>query len=97
MVAKPKGALPVASLALATIALPLFAGCLGFGSAVSIGTQPQNHSVSVRTRTAGPHASNVVVVIMENRDYNLIIGSSEAPYINGTLVPEAALMTNSHA
>jgi len=44
-----------------------------------------------------PHASNVVVVMMENRDYDLIIGSSNAPYINGTLVPEAALMTNSHA
>jgi hypothetical protein len=46
---------------------------------------------------AGPHAGNVVVVIMENRDYDLIIGSPQAPYINGTLVPEAALMTNSHA
>jgi hypothetical protein len=44
-----------------------------------------------------PHASNVVVVIMENRDYDLIIGNSGAPFINGTLVPEAALMTNSHA
>jgi phosphatidylinositol-3-phosphatase len=45
----------------------------------------------------GPHASQVTVVIMENRDYNLIIGSGSAPYINGTLVPQAALMTNSHA
>jgi len=45
----------------------------------------------------GPNASNIVVVIMENRDYDLIIGDSEAPFINGTLVPEAALMTNSHA
>ncbi len=44
-----------------------------------------------------PHAGNVVLVIMENRDYSLVIGSSQAPYINGTLVPEAALMTNSHA
>ena len=46
---------------------------------------------------AHPHAKRVVVVIMENRDYDLIIGNSQAPYINGTLVPEAALMTNSHA
>jgi hypothetical protein len=43
------------------------------------------------------HASYVVVIVMENRDYKPIIGSSRAPYINGTLVPEAALMTNSHA
>jgi acid phosphatase len=44
-----------------------------------------------------PKATSVVVVIMENRDYDLVIGSSEAPYINNTLVPQAALMTNSHA
>ncbi len=44
-----------------------------------------------------PHAASVVVVMMENRDYDLIIGSSSAPYINETLVPQAALMTNSHA
>ncbi|MGB8909066.1 MAG: alkaline phosphatase family protein [Candidatus Cybelea sp.] len=97
MVTKPKTGLPVAPFALAVIALPFFAGCLGFGSAVPTGAQPEGHLVTVRTRTAGPHASSVVVVIMENRDYDLIIGSSEAPYINGTLVPEAALMTNSHA
>jgi hypothetical protein len=34
---------------------------------------------------------------MENRDYDLIIGNAQAPYINQTLVPQAALMTNSHA
>jgi acid phosphatase len=44
-----------------------------------------------------PQASSVVVVIMENRDYDLVIGSKDAPYTNGRLVPEAALMTNSHA
>jgi phosphatidylinositol-3-phosphatase len=44
-----------------------------------------------------PHASNVVVVVLENRSYERIIGSPDAPYINGTLVRKAALMTNSHA
>jgi acid phosphatase len=34
---------------------------------------------------------------MENRDYARIIGSAHAPFINGTLVPQAALMTDSHA
>jgi phosphatidylinositol-3-phosphatase len=52
------------------------------------------HSARARNQ---PHAGYVVVVIMENRDYDLIIGNSQAPYINGTLVPESALMTNSHA
>lgn len=33
---------------------------------------------------------------MENRDYGLVIGSKNAPYINKTLLPQAALMTDSH-
>lgn len=45
----------------------------------------------------GPHASTVIVVVMENRDYDRVIGSKSAPFINGTLVPQAALMTDSHA
>lgn len=49
------------------------------------------------TGAKAPHASSVVVVIMENRDYDLVIGSKDAPYINKHLVPQAALMTNSHA
>jgi hypothetical protein len=44
-----------------------------------------------------PHASSVIVVIMENRDYLRIIGNPQAPFINGTLVPQSALMTDSHA
>ena len=71
-----------------------FVGC-GQG-----GTLPGARAASaqpVAGAAAGPHAGNVVVVIMENRDYDLIIGSPQAPYINGTLVPESALMTNSHA
>lgn len=43
------------------------------------------------------HAGSIVVIVMENRDYDKIVGSPDAPYINGTLVPQAALMTNSHA
>lgn len=46
---------------------------------------------------SSPRASYVTIVIMENRDYASIIGSSQAPYINNTLVPISALMTNSHA
>jgi phosphatidylinositol-3-phosphatase len=58
------------------------------------------HAIASAAQMPGnkkPHADNVVVVMMENRDYDLIIGSPNAPYINGTLVPQAALMTNSHA
>lgn len=44
-----------------------------------------------------PRARYVVVIVMENRDDARVIGSVQAPYINGTLVPQAAMMTNSHA
>ncbi|HEY6325375.1 MAG TPA: alkaline phosphatase family protein [Candidatus Cybelea sp.] len=78
----------------ATVAL--LAGCAGVSiGAPSVASVPAN--VAAAHTTVGPHASNVVVIIMENRDYDLVIGSSQAPYINKTLVPEAALMTNSHA
>ena len=73
------------------------AGCGATAHPDPIGqSMPQIRSVRIAAATA-PHASSVTVVIMENRDYDLIIGSSSAPYINGTLVPQAAVMKNSHA
>jgi len=73
-----------------------FGGCAGSGAArLPSTTQPAG--AAVRVPNSSPHASSVVVVIMENRDYGLVIGNSAAPYINGTLVPMAALMTDSHA
>jgi acid phosphatase len=44
-----------------------------------------------------PHAKSVVVLIMENRDYDRVIGNRDAPYIDNVLVPQSAVMTNSHA
>jgi hypothetical protein len=43
-----------------------------------------------------PAPAHVIVVIEENEPYTQIIGSSQAPYING-LAAEGALFTNSHA
>lgn len=43
-----------------------------------------------------PHISHITVVIMENYDYEQIIGSASAPYINA-LARGSALFTNSHA
>lgn len=45
----------------------------------------------------GPHASKVTVLVMENRDYYSIVGNASAPYINKTLIPQGALLRNSHA
>ena len=83
------------SLMPAALAAPLFAGCLGSSAAVPSRAQPA--AIAEVRSEKPPHASSVVVVIMENRDYDLIIGDKEAPYINKQLVPQAALMTNSHA
>ncbi|MBV8530199.1 MAG: acid phosphatase [Candidatus Eremiobacteraeota bacterium] len=74
----------------------LFVACASLGSAIPNAGGATPASIA-RAAGSGPHASSVVVVIMENRDYDLIVGSSQAPYINKTLVPEAALLTNSHA
>jgi hypothetical protein len=73
------------------------AGCLAGGAATAPPPAHTSQAVRGATPAIGPHASSVIIVIMENRDYDLVIGNPQAPYINNTLVPEAALMTNSHA
>jgi acid phosphatase len=49
-----------------------------------------------QTSTAFPHVAYVTVVVMENRNYDSIIGNAKAPYINGTLVARGALLRNGH-
>ncbi len=69
-----------------------------FGAFGTANPAPQNTLADfIPHAHAAPRASTVTVIIMENREYTGIIGSSAAPYINNTLVPESALMTNSHA
>ena len=46
---------------------------------------------------AAPHASQVTLVMMENKDYQRVAGSPDAPYFNKTLVPQGVLLRNSHA
>ncbi len=46
---------------------------------------------------AALHAKAITIVIFENRDFSNIVGSKDAPYLNASLVPLAAVMTNSHA
>ncbi|MEO6835968.1 MAG: alkaline phosphatase family protein [Candidatus Tumulicola sp.] len=87
------------SLILACVAaIAVTAGCATYPSPEQPPSRGFAPAVGVRaTASKGPRASSVVVVIMENRDYDLIIGNPQAPYVNGTLVPQAALMTSSHA
>jgi acid phosphatase len=43
-----------------------------------------------------PHPDHIVVVIEENKGYADVIGSPSAPYLNGTLVPLAAVFSQSY-
>ena len=81
----------------AVVASVLLVACANPSFAAPIVTNAAAPVAGAIPATRAPHASSVVVVIMEIRDYSLVIGNKQAPYINGTLVPEAALMTNSHA
>ena len=52
-------------------------------------------SVSVTGTTTGvPAFDHILVVVEENQGYKDIIGNSQAPYINGTLVAGGALLSN---
>lgn len=44
-----------------------------------------------------PRAAHVTVVVMENRAYGGIVGNADAPYFNDRLLPQGALLENSHA
>lgn len=44
-----------------------------------------------------PHASQVTIVVMENKDYARVAGNPQAPYFNGQLVHQGVFLQNSHA
>lgn len=43
---------------------------------------------------ATPH---LVIILMENKEYETVVGSSAAPYINGTLIPASRVFTKYYA
>ncbi len=47
--------------------------------------------------TTIPYVSHVTIVVMENRNYDSIVGNRNAPYFNKVLVPQGVLLANSHA
>jgi acid phosphatase len=46
---------------------------------------------------APPKVAHVTIVMMENRNYPLVVGNADAPYFNQTLIPQGVLLTNMHA
>lgn len=63
----------------------------------TVAAQATKAPAAKASATVAPHAKAVTIVIFENRDFSNIVGSKDAPYLNATLVPQAAVMTNSHA
>src|ERR1700730_7810923 len=74
----------------------LLVGCTGVNPVSHVQSAMMSVASVSRPAAVGPHATTVIVVMMENRDYSRIIGSGQAPYIKGTLVPQGALMNQSH-
>jgi phosphatidylinositol-3-phosphatase len=74
--------------------LALAAGCAIRGEALG---PPASSAAVDAMRNAGPHASQVTIVLMENKDYSRVVGNTQAPYFNKTFIPQGALLTNSHA
>lgn len=58
----------------------------------------QPTATSAPTATPAPIAvpsyAHVFLIMMENTWYGSVVGSGEAPYLNGTLIPSGALATN---
>jgi phosphatidylinositol-3-phosphatase len=64
------------------------AALLAFGVAMFGGSAPSALGVTT------PH---LVIIVMENKEYASVVGSSAAPYINNTLMPASRVFTNYYA
>jgi len=76
---------------------PLLAGCVALALALPINApasaRPLTRAAPL-TRSAPPP---IVVIVMENKEYGSIVGSSSAPWLNHTFIPRGTLFTNYHA
>jgi phosphatidylinositol-3-phosphatase len=79
-------------LSLAAAAALLAGGAAGVSAAVAPAASAGG---PCGTLTSAPAYTHVIWVMMENRSYNTIIGSPQAPYING-LASACGLATNYH-
>jgi acid phosphatase len=54
-------------------------------------------TLSALTAPASAATRPVVVIVMENKSYDNIVGSADAPFINKTMIAHGVLATNYHA
>ena len=79
------------------IALTAVLSACAPSSSVESSLTPANSPGNAIAEASLPQVAHVTIVVMENKDYDRIVGSPEAPYVNHTLIPEGAVLTNSHA
>ncbi|MBV9233123.1 MAG: acid phosphatase [Candidatus Eremiobacteraeota bacterium] len=78
--------------------IPIIAALLLSGCVAAAGNAlPRGGPAAPELQADRPHGSHVTIVLMENKDYDLVVGSSQAPYLNKVLIPQGALLENSHA
>ncbi len=81
------------ALRLPVVVASLLSGCVAAG-----GSQlPHDIGAANDLRFGRPHGSHVTILLMENKDYDLVVGRRQAPYLNKTLIPQGVLLRNSHA
>ncbi|HEY8086825.1 MAG TPA: alkaline phosphatase family protein [Polyangiaceae bacterium] len=64
------------------------------GSSSGSGASSSGGSSSGSSGGTGNHIKTIFLILMENHNWSGIKGSSSAPYINNTLLPEASWCTN---
>ena len=84
----------------ALLTLPVVAAVSLTGGTAMAAAHPETTSVSSTTPCVGmsgarPRIKHVIVLFMENQPYKDIIGSADAPYVNG-LAKQCGLATNYH-
>ena len=82
-------------LPLVLLAAAAAAGCVTAAQA----SVPRAAFTSLCGAMDGTHPAtigHVMVIVFENKSYGAVVGSSSAPYLNGTLIPGCGLATNYH-
>ena len=68
----------IAPLAVAALAAAMLASCGGGGG----GPSPRPTGLPSAEQVRAARSSHVVVIMLENREYDRIVGSAKAPYLN---------------
>ena len=82
------------------MALALLGAACSSGTPAAASTAPppsaSGHVASTPIPTSS-QPSTIVVIVMENHSYDQIVGNRDAPFINGTIAPQALSLTDMHA